>query len=495
MADTIETKKRNWIFIIGVLIMCVGMQVANYGTAVCLSGEMNSMGATDFYVLVNAFGSLGMMLILPMVGKFTAMFGLRNMITAGIIVQLAGRVLMIFSGAWVPYAIGYLIQSVGGGFYVSSAYVNMGSAVEPQERAKFFGYIAVANAIGAIFGPMMVSSMYAAGGLAADLAYIINLPITVIGFILMFKHCSNQKTPGAGKGFDYLGVVLTAVGIACLVLWLNLGGKASSGGFDWLSAPSIIMIAVAVVMLGVLFKRESSIANPAVPIKMFKNKRLTYAFIGAIVAAAYSTCSASYSIMWIRINYSSFPGATLFNGTASLPQQVVIVMLGLFLGAYIGKKFVTRFRPFGILSMLAAMIATGILFCLQFTGTAAEGNIHDHRRHPCWYDYDLGGRGHRRLHLFGVPVHLLRILAVQHTPGGHSLWPGSLQFWLHRRLVHLWGRGRRSAGDQRRLQPRLCHWLYLCCNWPDLCHCRLPVLQRRGGSGWREAIRCGTDLS
>ena len=48
MADTIETKKRNWIFIIGVLIMCVGMQVANYGTAVCLSGEMNSMGATDF---------------------------------------------------------------------------------------------------------------------------------------------------------------------------------------------------------------------------------------------------------------------------------------------------------------------------------------------------------------------------------------------------------------------------------------------------------------
>ena len=99
MADTIETKKRNWIFIIGVLIMCVGMQVANYGTAVCLSGEMNSMGATDFYVLVNAFGSLGMMLILPMVGKFTAMFGLRNMITAGIIVQLAGRVLMIFSGA------------------------------------------------------------------------------------------------------------------------------------------------------------------------------------------------------------------------------------------------------------------------------------------------------------------------------------------------------------------------------------------------------------
>ena len=90
---------------------------------------------------------------------------------------------------------------------------------------------------------------------------------------------------------------------------------------------------------------------------MFKNRRLLVAFIGAIVAAAYSTCSASYSIMWIRYNYSAFPGATLFNGTASLPQQVVMVILGLFLGGYIGKKFVKRFRTFGILSMVAAMVA------------------------------------------------------------------------------------------------------------------------------------------
>lgn len=375
MANAMETKKKNWVFIIGVLIMCVGMQVANYGTAVTVSGEMTNMGATHFYVLVNAFGSLGMMLILPMVGKFTAMFGLRNMITAGIIVQLAGRVLMIFSGTWIPYAIGYLVQSIGGGFYISSAYVNMGSAVEASERPRFFGYIAMANAIGAIFGPVVVSGMYSAGGVAARLAYIINLPITVIGFVLMFRHCSNRKTPGAGKGFDYLGVILTAVGIACLVIWLNMGGKADSGGFDWLSAPSIVMIIVAVITLALLFKRESSIANPAVPIKMFKNKRLAFAFIGAIVAAAYSTCSASYSIMWIRINYSSFPGSTIFNGTASLPQQVVIVILGLFLGGFIGKKFAKRFRPFGILAMLAAMAATGILFCLQFAGTAAEGNV------------------------------------------------------------------------------------------------------------------------
>lgn len=371
MSEATATKKKNWPFIIGVLVMCVGMQIANYGTAVCLSGEITKMGAGDYYVLVNALGSLGMMLILPIVGKLTAIFSLRTMIAAGIAVQFGGRVIMMVSGNWIPYAIGYLVQSIGGGFYVSSAYVNMGSAIEPHERAKFFGYIPLANSVGAIFGPVLVSNMYAAGGAIAKMAYILNLPVTLLGFMLIFKNCSTRKTPGATKGFDFPGLFLTVIGIASLVLWLNLGGKA----FAWTNPLSIVMILVAVVCLGVLIKRELTIANPAVPIKMFKNPRLTCAFIGAIVASAYSTCSASYGIMWIRYNYSAFPGATTFNGTASLPQHVVIVILGFFLGGYIGQKFTKRFRPFAITAMITAMIATGMLYCLKFTGTAAAGDV------------------------------------------------------------------------------------------------------------------------
>ena len=68
MAETTAAKQKNWAFIIGILIMCVGMQIANYGTAVCVSGEVNKMGAMQYYVLINCLGSLGMMLILPLVG-------------------------------------------------------------------------------------------------------------------------------------------------------------------------------------------------------------------------------------------------------------------------------------------------------------------------------------------------------------------------------------------------------------------------------------------
>lgn len=371
MTELVTPKKKNWVFIIGVLVMCVGMQFANYGTAVCISGEITAMGASQYYILISALGTLGMMMILPVVGKLTAILGQRNMIVLGIAVQLLGRILMMFTTNWVPYAIAYLLQSVGGGFYISSAYVNIAVAVEAKERAKFFGYIAVANAIGAITGPIIISAMYSAGGVLSKLAYIANLPLTVIGLLMIMKSCPNTKTPGAAKGFDVLGLVLTVVSMACLVLWLNLSGKM----FQWLSMPSIAMLVLTAITLIWLIRRESKIANPAVPIKMFKNKRLTYAFIGSLVAAAYSTCSGAYTVMWIRMNYGSFAGSTLFNGTATIMQQLVILILGFFLGAYIGGKFARRFRTFGILSMVGVMVATGLLYCLKFTGTAAGGNL------------------------------------------------------------------------------------------------------------------------
>ena len=371
MAETDVKKKKNWVFIIGVLIMCVGMQFANYGTAVTVSGAVTAMNAMQYYVLIGAMGTMGMLLILPIVGKLTAIVGQRNMILIGILIQLAGRICLMFCTTWIPYAAAYLLQSIGGGCYASSAYVNISSAVDAAERPKFFGYIAVANAIGAIFGPIIISAMYSSGGMLANLTYIANLPITLIGFLMIMKDCSTRKTPGAANGLDFPGLLLTVVGLTGLVLWLNLGGKM----FAWISAPSAVMAVIAAVTLTLMIRRELTVSNPIVPIKMFKNPRLTYAFIGAVVVSAYSTCSASYCVMWIRMNFGGFAGTTFFNGTASLAQQVVVLILGFFLGGYIASKFARRFRTFGILAMVAAMVATGMMYCLKFTGTAAGGNL------------------------------------------------------------------------------------------------------------------------
>lgn len=369
MAENVQ--KKNYIFIFGILLLTLAMQFANYGSAVCVSGDVAAMGATDYYVLISACGTLGMLLILPIVGRLTGMLGIKNLILLGIIVQLAGRIIMNISGTWVPYMLGQIVQSLGGGMYVSAAFVLMASAVAAHERAKYFGYIAVANAIGAVCGPIIISMMYSEGGFIGKLALCVNAPISFIAWLLILKDCPNTKTPGAGKNFDYLGLVETVVSLSCFVFVLNLGGKM----FAWGSVPSLVLAVVTVVVFILMVKRETTIAAPAVPLKMFKNPRLTYAFIGSLVASAYATCSGSYCVMWIRANYQGLSTSTFFNGTGTMAQQVVIFILGLFIGGYIGKKFTRRFRVFGILSMGCVIVACGILYCLKFTGTAAGGNV------------------------------------------------------------------------------------------------------------------------
>ena len=371
MAETVKKTKKSWSVIFGVLILNVGLMIANYGCAVSMAGDLGTMQADQYYVLCAALGSLAMMLVLPVVGRLTGIFGMRNLIILGIVVQTAGRVLMMVSTNWIPYAAGYFIQGLGGGCYTTAAYVIMAGAVAPQEAPKFFGYIAVATSIGSMVGPILVSTMSSMGGMISKLAYISNLPFVLVGFVMLWKGCPNQKTPGAGKGFDYPGLVTMVVGLSCLVLWLNLGNKM----FQWLSAPSIILVIVAVAALAFCIHREIKITTPAIPLRMFKNKRLTYSFIGAMCASVYFTCVASYTIMWVMYNFSTFPGATLYNGTASLMNHIVGLILGLFLGGYIGKMFIKRFRPFALLGNLSFIIASAILFCLRFTGTAAQGNV------------------------------------------------------------------------------------------------------------------------
>lgn len=145
--------------------------------------------------------------------------------------------------------------------------------------------------------------------------------------------------------------------------------------FAWLSIPSVALALISTVSLAFLIRREWNIANPVVPIRMLHNPRMRFSCIGCIVEGIFTTCSGTYCVMWIRMNYENLPGATFYTGTATLAQQVVAFLLGLFLGSYVAKKFSHRFKKFAISAMGTAMLASAILYCLKFTGTSDEGNV------------------------------------------------------------------------------------------------------------------------
>lgn len=370
MADS-GVKKNVGAVVFGILLMCLGMQFANYGTALAVAGDVGQMDAMQYYIFIQALGTIGMMLILPLVGKLNQLIGMRTLVFIGIILQVLGRVMMALKASWGLYAAGMLVQAIGGGAYVSATFAVIAMTVAAEKRAKYFGLIATFNGIGAIIGPIISSAVYASSATLAT--YFLFAPIVLIGFFIAFKGIPNSKVAGALKGFDIGGLLLTVLGILGLMLWMNLSGEGKM--FAWASAPSIIFLIVGVVCIIAAIYRELKVDNPAVPFAMLKNKRLAFASIGAFVQAVLSTCTATYSVMWIRINYQEFSGATLFNGTASLGQQLVVLIGGLTLAAFLSAKFVSRFRGAAIFAAVCAVLSCAILYCIKFTGTVFTGDI------------------------------------------------------------------------------------------------------------------------
>lgn len=356
MSD-VASKKTNKLYVIGILIFCVGLMFSNYGPGMAIPAKLGAMDGMSYYALISAMGTLGMILVLPMVGKLYAIFGIRNVLIFGILLQLAARIGCMLSASVAPLLILYCVQAIGGGVLMPAAYTLMAGAVSSEDRPKYYGFIATFNAIGSLLGPILCGWLVDRG--VGDLAFVAYIPIVIVAFICIFRSVPNQRQAQAAVGFDYLGVVLLVVSITCIVLWMNLGGK----DFPWASLPSIAMIVVGIFALVALIRRSLTIENPSVPLRLFKKKRLTSSFLVAFLLSGYSTCSAAYLIVYIQTILLS--GNATISGTATMPQTIVTAILGVVIGGYLGKGFAKRFRPIGILAGVSALAASLLLFLLK----------------------------------------------------------------------------------------------------------------------------------
>ncbi|WP_027343444.1 MFS transporter [Hamadaea tsunoensis] len=140
---------------------------------------------------------------------------------------------------------------------------------DPKERAKAIGAWAGAVGIGVAVGPIV------GGALLENFwwgsIFMINLPIIAIGLIFVLWIVPDSKNPQPGR-IDFLGVLLSIVGLAALVYGIIDGGQS---GFD---TPSVwAWTALGVITLGVFVWWESRTQYPALDVSLFKIPRFAAA--------------------------------------------------------------------------------------------------------------------------------------------------------------------------------------------------------------------------
>jgi EmrB/QacA subfamily drug resistance transporter len=148
----------------------------------------------------------------------------------------------------------------------------------PAERAKAFGaYGAVSGAGGAI-GVL-------AGGLLTQYAswrwcLLVNVPVAVLAALAAARVVHESRAGGSTR-YDVPGALLSTLGLVSLVYGFT---KASSDG--WASAPTLILLCTAVVLLGAFVLVETRTSHPLLPLRVVAERNRGGSFLASFLLGA-----------------------------------------------------------------------------------------------------------------------------------------------------------------------------------------------------------------
>lgn len=341
--------KNKSLLIAGVFILCVGLQFFNYGGSTAVSPFLTALGAYQYYSLVSSLGSAGSMIALPAVGAVSNKIGRRNILILGSAIMLIARAAIQFTNNIFLFMVWQTMGSFGSGLIMSIPYSLIGSLFEQKDAVRYYGFLATFNALGALCGPVIAGILVDAG--LVKISFLIWIPLVILSLIMISISYPNLKVDSKQK-FDIVGLGYLAAFVVPLVLWLGLSGKV----FPWFS-PGLILLLIAVIAAIFLYKHSPKVANPTVPLHVFKYRNFRTAFAVNFLLVPFATCSAGYVLVYILY---SMEKSTTMGSTGAMPNTILIMICGLFMGRILARNFVRNIR---IMMIISSLCFAGALLC------------------------------------------------------------------------------------------------------------------------------------
>jgi DHA2 family multidrug resistance protein-like MFS transporter len=276
--DTQAIYRRRWVIlsvlIVGLLAIVIDNTVLNVALKT-IAEPRGGLGASqsqlewsiNSYTLVFA----GLLFTFGVIGD---KIGRKRMLIIGLALFGVASLLSAYSRTPDQLIIARAAMGLGGAAVMPQTLSIISNVFEPAERPKAIGLWAMAVGIGVAIGPVL-------GGVLLDRfwwgsVFLINVPVTVLGAIAAAILVPESRNREAG-GIDYIGVLLSIVGLVLLVYGIVQGGDAAS----WVHPNVLGPIAGGLVILAVFAWYETRIAHPSLDVRLFRDRRLS-ASVGAI---------------------------------------------------------------------------------------------------------------------------------------------------------------------------------------------------------------------
>jgi EmrB/QacA subfamily drug resistance transporter len=212
----------------------------------------------------------------PIYGRLADLYGRKRIFFAGAALFLVGSTLCGFARGMLPLIAFRALQGVGAGAVQPVAYTIVGDIYTPAERARIQGLLSGVFGVAAVVGPTLGAFLVE----HADwpIVFWINLPIgaAAIAMLAIFYH---EKAERSGHQVDYLGSLLLMLGGGALMLALIQGGNLARGTL-------VLCVSGGVAALAVLAWYERRIAEPILPLRLWRNRVIALGGLGSFSIGA-----------------------------------------------------------------------------------------------------------------------------------------------------------------------------------------------------------------
>ena len=269
---TTATDRSRWaalvVLCVGMLMIVLDMTVVN--VALPYIQEDLGFSQSSLAWVVNAYLiAFGGLLLLA--GRLGDLLGRRRMFLAGLFVFTVASLLCGLAGSQEVLVAARFAQGIGGA--MTSAVI-LGMIVtmfpEPAEQAKAIGIYSFVAAAGASIG------LLAGGALTEAInwhwIFFVNVPIGVATALVARRLLDRDEGIGLHRGADVPGAVLVT---GALMLAVYTIVEAADRG--WGSVETVGFGSVSLALLAAFVARESTAANPLMPLRIFRSRNVSAA--------------------------------------------------------------------------------------------------------------------------------------------------------------------------------------------------------------------------
>jgi EmrB/QacA subfamily drug resistance transporter len=344
-----------YVLCAGMLMIVLDATIVN----VALPSIQDSLGFSQNNLawVINAymipFGGL-----LLLAGRIGDLVGQRRVFLFGLAIFTVASLVCAASQSQEMLVGARFVQGVGGA--LASAVI-LGMIVtmfpEPGDQAKAIGVYGFVASAGGSIGLL-------AGGVLTDAIswhwiFLINLPIGVATAYLALRLVESRDGIGLREGADYPGAALITVS-----LMLGVFTILRITEWGWLDTRTIVLSAISGALLAVFIHRQATIANPLMPLRLFRSRNVAGSNVlqALLVAGMFGMFFLGALYLQRVLGYSP-----LEVGLAFLPTTIVMGTLSL----GFSEKLIMRFGPRATLIPGVCLVVVALLL---FARTPVDAN-------------------------------------------------------------------------------------------------------------------------